>query len=236
MNTASIDYQFIIDSDSSPVVVFGNDGKIIWLNNSAEILLGYVDKKELFSLALKYAPKSFGSSTSLMNLHYKHLEFYAISVSYNSEDWIALRLYYRPKSTKERRSNKKNLISTDINILLEASISLFKMNYNQKLSLLVDKDMPKIKIDQNNFSKLLRKSLESFRQSSYIDISLKITIGEFMVLSDKRYPIARLKIDANGRYLDKDRDINYLSDSLDIMAVLDENSITLDIPIIKEND
>jgi hypothetical protein len=233
MNTASIDYQFILDSDSSPVIVFGYDGKIIWLNNSAEILLGYVDKKELFNLALKYAPKSFGSNTLLLNLHYKHLEFYAISVAYNNDEWVALRLYYRPRTTKDRKSIKKNLIPTDINILLEAAISLFKINYNKQLSLLVDKDMPKIKIDQNSFSKLLRKSLESFRNSSYIDISLKITIGEFMVLNEKKYPIARLKIEANGRYTDKDRDISYLSDSLDIMAILDENSITLDIPIIK---
>ncbi len=45
MNTVLIDYQFIVDSDSSPVVVFNYEGKIIWLNNSAEILLGYVDKK-----------------------------------------------------------------------------------------------------------------------------------------------------------------------------------------------
>jgi hypothetical protein len=233
MNTASIDYQFIVDSDSSPVVVFNYSGKIIWLNNSAEILLGYVDKKELFNLALSYAPKNFGTHTTLINLHFKHLEFYALSVSYNSEEWVALRLYYRPRTTKERKSSFKNLIQTDINILLEASISLFQINYNKRLSLLVDKDMPKIKIDQNNFSKLLRKSLESFRQSSFVDISLKITIGEFMILGDKKYPIARLKFQSNGRYSNSDRDISYLSESLDIMAILDESSITLDIPIIE---
>ncbi len=174
MNITSIDYQFIVDSDSSPVVIFNYEGKIVWLNNSAEILLGYVDKKELFNLSLKYAPKSFGTNTVLLTLHFKHLEFYAISVSYKNEEWIALRLYYRPRTTKERRVNNKNLITSDINLLLEASINLFKINYGKKLSLLVDKELPKVKIDQNSFSKLLRKSLESFRQSSYINISLKI--------------------------------------------------------------
>ncbi len=233
MNTASIDYQFIVDSDSSPVVVFNYNGKIIWLNNSAEILLGYVDKKELFNLALSYAPKSFGTNTVLVNLHYKHLEFYALSVSYNSEEWVALRLYYRPRTTKDRKNSHKNLITTDINMLLEAAISLFRINYTNRLTLLVDKDMPKIKIDQNSFSKLLRKSLESFRQSSFLDISLKITIGEFMVLDEKKYPIARLKFQSNGRYSNNDRDISYLSELLDIMAILDESSITLDIPIIE---
>ncbi len=75
MNITSIDYQFIVDSDSSPVVIFNYEGKIVWLNNSAEILLGYVDKKELFNLSLKYAPKSFGTNTVLLTLHFKHLGF-----------------------------------------------------------------------------------------------------------------------------------------------------------------
>jgi hypothetical protein len=232
MSTESIDYQFIVDSDSSPVIVFSYEGKIVWLNNSAEILLGYVDKKRLFNLALEYAPNNFGTHTALLNLQYKHLEFYALSVSYNSEEWIALRLYYRPRTTKDKKVTSRNLMATDINVLLEANISIFKINYAKKLSLLVDKDMPKIRVDQNSFSRLLRKSLESFRQSSLIEISLKITIGEFMLLREKRYPIARLKIDANGRYTDSDRDIIYLSELLDILAILDENSITLDIPII----
>ncbi len=43
-------------------------GKLFGLNNSAEILLGYVDKKELFSLALDNAPNNFGTNTLLLNI------------------------------------------------------------------------------------------------------------------------------------------------------------------------
>jgi hypothetical protein len=53
-----------------------------------------------------------------------------------------------------------------------------------------------------------------------------------MVIEKRRYQVARLKIEANGRYTDSDRDILYLSENLDVMVILDENSITLDIPII----
>ncbi len=68
-----------------------------------------------------------------------------MSVSYNSEEWIALRLYYRPRTTKDKRLSSRNLIATNINILLDANISIFKINYNKKLSLLVDKDTAKDK-------------------------------------------------------------------------------------------
>jgi len=233
MNTASIDYQFILESDGSPIIVFDHQGKILWLNNAAEILLGYVDRKELFEIALNHAPKDFGSRTTLMELHYRQLTFYAVNVSYNSDDWVALRLYYRPRAGEKRHLEKEKLIETDINVLLEAAITLFKMQHKQRLSLLTDQDLPPIKIDQNNFSKLLRKVLESFRRSSHIEVSLKMTIGEFIIIDEKRYHLLRLRIRANGRYPDDDAGIRDLAESLQIVPIFEENSVTFDIPFIQ---
>jgi len=233
MNTASIDYQFILESDGSPIIVFDHQGRILWLNNAAEILLGYVDRKELFELALNHAPKDFGNRTTLMELHYRQLTFYAINVSYNSDDWVALRLYYRPRNGEKRRLERDKLMETDINILLEAAITLFKMQHTRKLSLLTDQDLPPIRIDQNAFSKLLRKTLESFRRSSQIEVSLKMTIGEFIIIDEKRYHLLRLKIQANGRYPDDDPLIRELAEGLQIVPILEENSITFDIPFIQ---
>jgi hypothetical protein len=233
MNTASIDFPFILESDGSPLIVFDHQGKILWLNSAAEILLGYVDRKELFEIALQHGPADFGSRTTLMELHYRQLAFYAINVAYNSEEWIALRLYYRPRAGKKRHLDKEKLIPTDINILLEAAITLFKMQHKRKLSLLTDQDLPPIRIDQNNFSKLLRKTLESFRRSRQIEVSLKMTIGEFLIIDDKRYPLLRLKIQANGRYPDEDPAIRDLAEELQIVPLLEENNVAFDIPFIQ---
>jgi hypothetical protein len=233
MNTASIDYQFILENDGSPVIVFDHRGRILWLNSAAEILLGYVDRKELFEIALNHAPKDFGNRTTLMELHYRQLTFYAINVSYNSDDWVALRLYYRPRNGEKRRLEREKLMETDINILLEAAITLFKMQHKQKLSLLTDQDLPPIRIDQNAFSKLLRKTLESFRRSSQIEVSLKMTIGEFIIIDENRYHLLRLKIQANGRYPDDDTQIRDLAEELQIVPLLEENSVTFDIPFIQ---
>jgi len=233
MNTASIDLQFILESDSSPVIVFDHRGKILWLNSAAEILLGYADRKELFEIALTHAPKDFGNRTTLLELHYRQLSFYAVNVAYNSDEWVALRLYYRPRSGEKRHLEKEKLIETDINMLLEAAITLFKMQHKQKLSLLTDQDLPPFKIDQNNFSKLLRKTLESFRRSSRIEVSLKMAIGEFLIIDDNRYPLLRLKIRANGRYPDDDHAIRELAESLQIVPLLEETLVTFDIPLIQ---
>jgi len=233
MNTASIDYQFILENDGSPVIVFDHRGRILWLNSAAEILLGYADRKELFEIALNHAPKDFGNRTTLMELHYRQLTFYAINVSYNSDDWVALRLYYRPRNGEKRRLEREKLMETDINILLEAAITLFKMQHKQKLSLLTDQDLPPIRIDQNAFSKLLRKTLESFRRSSQIEVSLKMTIGEFIIIDENRYHLLRLKIQANGRYPDDDTQIRDLAEELQIVPLLEENSVTFDIPFIQ---
>ena len=40
-----INFESFIEWDNSPFILFNNQGKIIYLNNAAEILFGYVFKK-----------------------------------------------------------------------------------------------------------------------------------------------------------------------------------------------
>jgi len=233
MNTESIDWHFILDCDTSPLIIFDYRGRIVWLNEAAEILLGYVDHKELFELALSNAPKDFGHQSILRELHYRQLNFYAFQVAYKSDDWIALRLYYRPKAHDERHLEPEKLIPTKLNILLEAAIGAFRMEYDRPLNLLVDQELPETRIDQNGFSKLLRKVLESFRKSDAIEGSLKMTIGEFIRIDAKRYPILRLTLQAKQRGTKNDLEIEKLADSLQISAFIEPDSITLDIPFVR---
>jgi hypothetical protein len=233
MNTESIDWQFILDSDTSPLILFDHRGRILWLNEAAEILLGYADHRELFDLALTHAPKDFGHKTLLRELHYRQLNFYAFQVAYNSEEWIALRLYYRPKAQDERHIDPDKLLPTNLNLLLEAAIGIFRMEHDRPLSLLVDQELPESRIDQNGFSKLLRKTLESFRESERIEGSFKMTIGEFIRIDGKRYPVLRLSLQGDHRLTGNDPDIERLAESLQISAFLEPNSVTLDIPYIR---
>ena len=233
MNTTSIDFQAFIEWDNNPFILFSDQGKILYLNNAAEILFGYVSKKELYDIALSYAPQSFGYKTTSLTLNYDTYIFHAITVGYENEEQISLRLYNTPRIKSKRKIEKDKLITTDINILLEANIALFRTKNSNPLKLLTDHDLPAFKIDQNNFSKLLRKTLNAFRSSDSIDISLKLLFGQHVIIEGKKEAIAQLAIVANGRYADTDEEIRTLAEVSQIKCILKEYSIKLEIPLIQ---
>lgn len=233
MNTISIDFQPFVEWDNSPFILFGNNGKILYLNNAAEILFGYVSKKELYDIALSYAPQSFGYKTTTLSLNYESFTFYAITVGYENEEQLSLRLYHAPRIKPTTKLETDKLMMTDINILLEANIALFKTRNSNRLQLLADQDLPAFKIDQNNFSKLLRKTLHTFRSSDSIDIILKLLIGQHVIIENKKEAIAQLSIEANGRYVDEDDAIHTLASQNQIKCITQEHSIKLEIPLIQ---
>lgn len=228
-----INFESFIDWDNNPFILFSNEGKIIYLNNAAEILFGYVKKQELYDIALSYAPQTFGYKTTLLSLTYGSFMFHSITVGYENEEHLSLRLYNIPPVQSTTKLQTETLIDTDINILLEANIALFKTKNVNKLRLLADQDLPTFKIDQNSFSKLLRKTLDAFRSSDSIDISLKLLIGQHVMINDKKEALARLAIEANGRYNDSDDEIQALATQNQIKALIKEHSIKLEIPLIR---
>lgn len=233
MNTISIDFQPFIEWDNSPFILFSAEGKILYLNNVAEILFGYVSKQELYDIALAYAPQTFGYKTTTLSLNYDSFNFYAITVGYENEDQISIRFYNAPRVKPSLPFETDKLMRTDINILLEANIALFKTKNSNPLQLLADQDLPHFKIDQNRFSKLLRKTLDTFRSSDSISITLKLLIGEHVVIADNKEAIVRLEVKANGRYHDTDDEIKSLAGQGLISCQLKEHTIKLEIPLIK---
>jgi hypothetical protein len=229
----NIDFQAFIEWDNNPFILFSAQGKILYLNNAAEILFGYVSKKELYDIALSYAPQSFGYKTTSLTLNYDSFMFHAITIGYENEEQISLRLYNTPRIKPSRKIETDKLIITDINILLEANIALFRTKNTNPLKLLTDQDLPPFKIDQNNFSKLLRKIFDTFRASDSIDISLKLLFGQYVIIENKKEAIVQLAIVANGRYADTDEEIRTLAAESQIKCLLQEYSIKLEIPLIK---
>ncbi len=229
----AIDFESFVEWDNSPFVLFSNQGRIAYLNNAAEILFGYVSKKELYDITLSYAPASFGHRTTTLSLNYDSFMFYAITVGYENDDEISLRLYNAPRIKPKHKLETDKLSITDINILLEANIALFKTKNTSPLRLLTDQDLPPFKIDQNNFSKLLRKTLDSFRASDAIDITLKYNIGQQIIIEEQKVAIAKLYIFANSRYSDTDNDIRNLAAKSQIKCLLKDKSINLEIPLIQ---
>jgi len=232
MNSISTNLKFFIENDINPFILFDNNGKILYLNSSSEVLLGYVSRQELYDIALSYAPKDFGFRTTRLELKYDTFLFYAFTISYANENEIGLHLYYKPRMELNGSLEMDKYHITDINILLEANISLFKLQNDCRLSLFVDKDIPLFKIDQNQFSKMLRKTLESFILSDSVSISLTLKIGEYIIVNNKKAHIIELKIDGNIRDKNLDKNIRKVAQSNHISTIFKKNAIHLDIPFI----
>ncbi len=233
MNIISTDFKFFIEHDSNPFIIFSGQGRILYLNQSAELLLlePYREKK-LFNLTLSHAPKNFGYKKTLLELAFGSFEFYAINVLYNNEDEIALHLYSKPTIKIDNTLSLEGYSLTDINLLLEANIELFKMKYQGEISIFTDYDLPEFQIHQNNFSFILRKVFEQFQEVKMVNITLKIKIGEMIVVNQKRYPIILFKIESTQREYENDTHIKKAASSNYINVALEEHSITLEIPAI----
>jgi len=228
----SIDFKFFIENDSNPFILFSNRGKINYLNTSAELLMGSCQPKELFEIALAHAPKSFGYQKTLINLSFGSFEFYGINILYENEDVLAMHLYKKPMAKVNDNTLLEGYMLTDINILLHANIELFKINYIGDIKLLTDYDIPPFQLHQNNFSLLLRSLFTQFENSKKLEISIKIKLGERIVIKEKRYFIIVLQLLCQNRDSSQDKELELLALKNHINIYFKKNSTLLEIPAI----
>jgi hypothetical protein len=232
MNIILTDFRFLVDHNNNPLLVFNPEGRVQYFNHSAELLAGMHLSHELFQLAVTYAPQSFGSRTVHLDLTYGMDNFYAITVLYESEEELCIYLYRKPRSYISKDLSLEGYSSTDINLLLEANIELFKMKYTDKLTLFTDYSLPKLQIQQNSFSMLLRKLFEQYHSAKDIRITLKIKIGETIIIDEKKYPIIMLMVQSDSRERGSDEEIEKLTLPNHTTAYFHKESVILEIPCI----
>ncbi len=227
-----INFKFFIENDSNPFILFTSSGKIAYLNISAEVLMGACTPKEIFDIALVHAPQTFGAKKSVLKLTFNSFEFYGINILYETEELIGIHLYNKPLKKLNGLMLLDGFILTDINMLLQANIELFNINYKGKIALLTDYDIPEFQLHQNNFSLLLRHLLSCFEESKKLEINVKIKLGEQVIIKEKRYSIIVLILTSNSRKADKDHELKELADKNCIALQLKKSFISLEIPAI----
>ena len=231
-NMDSINFKFFIENDSNPFILFTNQGKIKYLNTSAELLMGSCQPKEIFNIALTHAPKTFGSQKTALHLSFNSFEFYGINVLYDNEEYIGIYLYNKPMAKIDDSSLLEGYTLTDINVLIQANIELFNMRYQGEIKLLTDYDIPKFQIHQNNFSLLLRNIFTQFKESERLEIFIKIKLGERVVVKRERYSIIIIKLKSSKRNESRDREIELLAHKNHINIHFNKQEIILEIPAI----
>ena len=218
-----------IELDLNPILSFSSTSKIIYSNSEAQFLLNRIKQKELFDLALSYAPKTFGAQTSYIDLNIKNYTFYAITVMYENEDEIHMKLYKSAMVKKENTLNIKNINVTNIFTLVDLAISTSKIKTDINFIKNYDPSIPEFKLDASSFIKTLNQIFDAFKGNKNVSCSILLKIGEYIKIDEKKYSLISVEIST-----DKENDFSSLNikENNSFILTKDDNKVTIDLPLI----
>ena len=218
-----------IELDLNPILSFSSTSKIIYSNSEAQFLLNRIKQKELFDLALSYAPKTFGALTSYIDLTIKNYTFYAITVMYENEDEIHMKLYKSAMVKKENTLNIKNINVTNIFTLVDLSISTSKIKSDINFIKNYDPSIPEFKLDASSFINTLNQIFDAFKGNKNVSCSILLKIGEYIKIDEKKYSLISVEIST-----DKENDFSSLNikENNSFILTKDDTKVTIDLPLI----
>ncbi|QOG11482.1 hypothetical protein [Arcobacter sp. FWKO B] len=186
-------YESWVEADLNPFMTFYSNGKIKYTNNEAQFLLNRISPKEIFDIAMQYAPVTYGFSTSYINLTFQNYQFYAITVGYEDDEIIGIKLY------KSNVVKKENVFTTSGDIsniftLIELAISTNKLKSSANFIKNYDPSIPEFRLMINDFLKLLNATYEVFLNSTQITTSVKLKVGEFLKINNEKYSLIGVEI------------------------------------------
>ncbi len=226
-----IDFEFVVFNDHNPFLVFDSSGAITYSNKSAEYLTTTDAIEKLYLLALQFAPKSYGTKYSLVDIQIDIFHFFAINVLYQDDEHIAIMLYNKPQ--KPQKITLNGFSKSDINLLLKTNIEIFKMQSDATIKLFSDFDLPPFQIHQNNLSLLLQKIFELFKNTKELNISLQLKIGQKVIIENKRYSIVSLLIKNGAISINNEAELLELAQKNYAKLYINKDFIELDLPMIQ---
>ena len=185
-----------IEHDYNPFIVFDSNGKICSLNQEAQYLLGEVAHKKIFDIAQTYASITYGFKTTIIDIAFNSYKFYAITVGYDDENSIGIKLY--KSATKKFAKVEEYGEKVNIYSLLDLCISASATNANIQFKKEFDPTFPDICLKIEDFMKLLTKVYQSHLNSTSITTRLALITGEYIRFNGKKYPIFSISI--KGEY------------------------------------
>lgn len=222
-----------VEQDLNPILSFSSQGKILYTNHEAQFLLNRVDKKELYNLALKYAPANYGFETTYINLSMHNYLFYAISVTYENDDEIHIKLYKSTSVKQDKKYSIKNITKTNIFTLVDLTISTRKTKSEIKFIKNYDPSIPEFLMVASDFLKLLNNIYDVFTQTTIINTSVKLKTGEYIKIEDKKYSLVTIEIyggDDSGYY--EEELIKHDKNKSSLILTLKKDKAIIDLPLI----
>ncbi len=220
-----------MENDYNPFILFSSSGKIISLNSEAQFLLGATQPHELFSLAQTYANITFGFKTTFLELEYDRYKFFAITVGYEDEDQIGIKLYQTPTykiNTKKPEGELTNIFTITDLCIASNSISS-KITFIKSY----DPTIPEIILNANNLIKLLNLIYKTCQSSKRIETKIFYRVGEHIKFNDKKYSLFSIAITADEIDTSMAPDIKMLAEKYDFYVDIGKK-ISINLPMITD--
>ena len=218
-----------LEYDYNPFVLFNGDGKIISVNAEAQFLLGAVTPHELFELAKTYANVTFGFKTTFIELEFGRYKFFGLSVGYEDEQQIGIKLYQTPsfKMSVSKPEGKLTNIFTIIDLCIATNSIGSDREYIKKY----DPTIPDIIINTNTLIKILNKVYACFAHNEVITTEVFYRVGEHIKFEDKKYSLFSIMISAPQMDQLESQKLKILAEETHFFVDI-RKAITLNIPMI----
>lgn len=218
-----------IEYDYNPFILFSSNGKILSLNSEALFLLGFAPSSELFSLATTHASISYGFKTTFVELEFGRYRFFALTVGYENDDEIGIKLYQFPSFKLNKVKPSGELVN--IYALVDLCISTQSINSNTVFEKDFDPTIPEVIVDSNSFIKLLTKIYSCFENSKNIQTKIFYRIGEHIKFEDKKYSIFSVEI--SGENIQENKLEQLKVTALGTNFYIDiQKKVTINLPMI----
>jgi len=219
-----------LEYDYNPFIVFNDKGKITSLNAEAQFLLGFTTAHELFELAKTYASINFGFKTTFLQLNYGRYSFFGLTVGYDDEEEIGLKLYQTPSYKLNTKKPEGELVN--IYTIVDLCIASNSINSNILFEKEYDPTIPDVIIDSNKLIKLLNKIYTSCRvKNKQIKTRIFYRVGEHIKFDDKKYSIFSIEISSQNMQKEKFAEIKLFAEEQGLY-IDTTKSLTINIPMI----
>lgn len=222
-----------IEYDYNPQIIFDEKGKIKSLNEQAQYLLGQVNAREVFDLALEFASETYGFKTIFFDIDFDKFSFFAITVGYESDEEIGIKLYRKPSQKIESLSKLKTELS-NIYIIIDLAISSTLSKTQATFKKEYDPAIPDSYIDVDAFLKTLTRICSYMLSSTTITVRVYIKTGEHVKLGEKKYPLLRIEFEGDSVDERKKHELEGYTKSSQANVYIKNRSVFLDTPLITE--
>ncbi|KFN40751.1 MAG: hypothetical protein JU82_01155 [Sulfuricurvum sp. MLSB] len=219
-----------IEFDFNPFILFNASGKIVSLNTEAQYLLGAVEASAVYKIATTYASSSFGFKTTFLELEFGRFKFFGITVGYEDEEHIGIRLYQLPSFQFTKQKPEGQLVN--VYTLIDLCISSNSIGTQTRFLKELDPTIPEIRLQTELFIKLLNKIYVAMTGNEKITTRLFFRVGEHIKFEGEKYSLFSIEIISDTvirRYLP---DISHLAEENNLFVDVKDQRITINVPMI----